>query len=178
MLARVKSNFVIFDNLPYVVVNVRFFIKSSFIIQICPFYYTHTHKKKKKQKKNKNKTKQNKQTKQKKIYCAWAWAYLCILFSFLKSICRVKISKFFKKKKKIINQNYQFHEKIQDVQIFQKKKKKSSLNSSSWTESYDPLPYFTVVQHQVNCPPSAFFEAWSMSQTRGIRQVCQILFNE
>ena len=121
MLARVKSNFVIFDNLPYVVVNVRFFIKSSFIIQICPFYYTHTHKKKKK---NKKKTKQNKQTKQKKIYCAWAWAYLCILFSFLKSICRVKISKFFKKKKKIINQNYQFHEKIQDVQIFQKKKKK------------------------------------------------------
>ena len=168
MLARVKSNFVIFDNLPYVVVNVRFFIKSSFIIQICPFYYTHTHKKK---------TKQNKQTKQKKIYCAWAWAYLCILFSFLKSICRVKISKFFKKKKKSSIKTFNFMKKFKTSKFF-KKKKKSSLNSSSWTESYDPLPYFTVVQHQVNCPPSAFFEAWSMSQTRGIHQVCQSLFNE
>ena len=29
----------------------------------------------------------------------------------------------FKKKKKITNQNFQFHEKIQDFQIFQKKKK-------------------------------------------------------
>ena len=29
-----------------------------------------------------------------------------------------------KKKEKIINQNFQFHEKIQDFQIFQKKKKK------------------------------------------------------
>ena len=28
----------------------------------------------------------------------------------------------FQKKKKIINQNFQFHEKIQDFQIFQKKK--------------------------------------------------------
>ena len=59
-----------------------------------------------------------------------------------------------------------------------KKKKKSSLNSSSGTESYDPLPYFSMVQHQVNCPPSAFFKAWNMSETRGIRQVCRILFNE
>ena len=57
MFARVKSNFVIFDNLPYVVVNVRFFIKSSFIIQICPFYYTHTQKNKKNKNKQTNKTK-------------------------------------------------------------------------------------------------------------------------
>ena len=110
------------------------------------------------------------------------------------------------KKKKTINQNFQFLEKIQDFQIFQtkkklsikifnslkkckiskfekrknslikifnsfkkfkfskfKKKKKSSLNSSSGTESYDPLPHSPVMQHQVNCPPSAFFKAWSMS---------------
>ena len=130
---------------------------------------------------------------------------------------KFKISKFFKKK--IINQKFQFHEKIQDFQNFQKKKKKknhqsnffkflqkfkiskifkkqkfkifnsfekfkfskfkkkkSSLNFSSRTKSYDPLPYFLVVQHQVNCPPSAFFKAWSMSQTRGIRQVCRIQF--
>ena len=38
-----------------------------------------------------------------------------------------------------------------------KKKKKKN----SWTESYDPFPYFPVVQHQVNCPPSAFIEAWN-----------------
>ena len=57
-------------------------------------------------------------------------------------------------------------------------KKKSSLNSSSRKESYDPFSYSPVVQHQVNCPPLAFIEAWNMSQTRGIRQVCQNLFNE
>ena len=83
--------------------------------------------------------------------------------------------------KKIINQNFQFLEKIQDFQIFQKKKKEkkeSSLNSFSETESYDPLPHSPVMQRQVNYPPSAFIEAWSMSQTRGIRQVCQSHFNE
>ena len=64
----------------------------------------------------------------------------------------------FKKKKKITNQNFQFHEKIQDFQI-KKKKKKSSLNSSSGTESYDPLPHSPVMQYQVNYPPPAFFEA-------------------
>ena len=53
-----------------------------------------------------------------------------------------------------------------------------SLNSSSGIESYDPLPHSPVMQHQVNYPPSALIEAWSMSQTRGIRQVCQSLFNE
>ena len=124
------------------------------------------------------------------------------------------------KKKKNINKNFQFLEKIQDFQIFQTKKKllikifnslkkckiskfekrknslikifnsfkkfkfskfkkkKSSLNSSSGTESSDPFPYFPVVQHQVNFQPLAFIEAWNMSQTRGIRQVCQSLFNE
>ena len=91
---------------------------------------------------------------------------------------RLVLPRLLSKKKKIVNQNFQFHEKIQDFQIFQKKKKNSSLNSSLGTESYDPLPYFPVVQHQVNCPPSAFIEAWSMSQTRGIRLVCQSLFNE
>ena len=109
-----------------------------------------------------------------------------------------------KKKKNSSIKIFQIPSKIQDFQIFQKKKnskfsipsknssftnskkkkqkkknqKRSSLNSSSGIESYDPLPYFPVVQHQVNCPPSAFFEAWSMSQTRGICQVCWILFNE
>ena len=58
------------------------------------------------------------------------------------------------------------------------KKKKSSLNSSSGTESYDPLPHSSVMQHQVNYPPSAFIEVWSMSQTKVIRQVCQSIFNE
>ena len=93
------------------------------------------------------------------------------------------------------NSSINFFSKIQDFQIFQKKnskfsipsknssfrnskKKKSSLNSSSGTESYDPLPHSLVMQHQVNCPPTAFIEAWSMSQTRGICQVCWILFNE
>ena len=114
-------------------------------------------------------------------------------------IQRIGFSK--KKKKKIINQNFQFLQKIQGYQIFQKKKKKSSikifnsfkkfkfsklrkkkkktsLNYSSGTESSDPFPYFPVVQHQVNFQPLAFIEAWNMSQTRGIHQVCQSLFNE
>ena len=43
---------------------------------------------------------------------------------------------------------------------------------------YDLLPCSLVVQHQVNCPPSTFIEAWNMSQTRSIHQVCQSLFNE
>ena len=104
----------------------------------------------------------------------------------------------FKKKKKNHQSKFSIpSKKIQGFQIFSKKKKskifnsfekfkfskfkkkkKSSLNSSSGTKSYDPLPYFPVVQHQFNCPPSAFFEAWIMSQTRGICQVCQIFFNE
>ena len=75
-----------------------------------------------------------------------------------------------KKKSKIFNSFEKFK--------FSKKKKRTSLNSSSGTKSYDPLPHSPVMQHQVNCPPSAFIEAWSMSQTRGIRQVCQSLFNE
>ena len=49
----------------------------------------------------------------------------------------------FSKKKKIINQNFQF------LQTF-----------------------------KISKPPSAFFEAWNMSQSKGIRQVCRILFNE
>ena len=95
---------------------------------------------------------------------------------------------FSKKKKKIINQNFQFLQKIQVFQSKKKKKKnkktqkkkkqKSSLNSSSGTESYDPLPHSPVVQHQVNCPPLAFIKACNMSQTTGIRQLCQSLFNE
>ena len=101
-------------------------------------------------------------------------------FQFLEKIQDFQI--FQKKKKKIINQIFfQFLEKFQDFQIFQKKKKEkkeSSLNSFSETESYDPLPHSPVMQRQVNYPPSAFIEAWSMSQTRGIRQVCQSLFNE
>ena len=80
-------------------------------------------------------------------------------------------------KKKILN--FQFLRKIQVFQIKKKKKKKKSLlNSTSGTKSYDPLPRSPVMQHQVNYPPSAFIEAWSMSQTRGIHQVCRILFNE
>ena len=64
-----------------------------------------------------------------------------------------------------------FLQKIKISNFFQKKKKKtkSSLNSSSGTESYDPLPYSPMVQHQANCPPLAFIEAWNMSQTKGIR---------
>ena len=83
----------------------------------------------------------------------------------------------FSKKKKIINQNFRFLQKNSRSPKFSKKKK-SSLNSSLGTESYDPLPHSPMMQHQVNCPPSAFFEEWSMSQTRGICQVCRILFNE
>ena len=58
-----------------------------------------------------------------------------------------------------------FLQKIKISNFFQKKKKKtkSSLNSSSGTESYDPLPYSPMVQHQANCPPLAFIEAWNMS---------------
>ena len=41
----------------------------------------------------------------------------------------------------------------------QKSKKKSSLKSSSGIESYDPLPYSPVMQHQINYPPLAFIEA-------------------
>ena len=109
-----------------------------------------------------------------------------------KFLQKIKISKFFKKKNQskfsIPWKNSRFpnfsKKKFKIFNSFEKskfskfKKKKSSLNSSSGTESYDPLPHSPVVQHQVNCPPLAFFEAWNMSQTRGIRQVCRILFNE
>ena len=110
----------------------------------------------------------------------------------------VLLRPFIKKKKKSSIKFFQISSKIQDFQIFQKKnfknfnsfekfkfskfkkkkKKKSSLNSSLGIESYDPLPRSPVMQHQVNYPPSAFIEARSMSQTKGIRQVCQSLFNE
>ena len=70
---------------------------------------------------------------------------------FFKFLQKFKISKIFKKKFKIFNSFEKFK--------FSKFKKKSSLNFSSGTESYDPLSYFSVVQHQVNCSPSAFFEA-------------------
>ena len=113
------------------------------------------------------------------------------------SACTSQVA--FKKKKKIINQNFQFLQKKFRISKFfpkkkknpkfsiplknssfpnSKKKKKSLLNSSTGTKSYDLLPHSPVMQHQVNYPPSAFIEAWSMSQTRGIRQVCQSLFNE
>ena len=88
---------------------------------------------------------------------------------------KFKTSKFFKKKKEKKFQNFQF---LRKIQVFQIQKKKSSLNSSSGTESYDHLPHSPVMQHQVNYPPSAFIEAWSMSQTRDIHQVCRIHFNE
>ena len=101
-------------------------------------------------------------------------------------------------KKKIINQNFQFFQKNSGFPNFfkkkknpkfsiplknssfpnSKKKKKSLLNSSTGIENYDPFPHSPVMQHQVNYPPSAFIEAWSMSQTRGIRQVCQSHFIE
>ena len=159
-----------------VVVNVRFFIKSIFIIQICPFYHTHTHTYTHTHTHTKNKQ-TNKQNKTKFIVpepepiCAY-------FFLFWKAYVGSRFPNFSKKKKKSSIKIINSMKKFKTSKFFKKKKKKSSLNSSSWTESYDPLPYFTVVQHQVNCPPSAFFEAWSMSQTRGIRQVCQILFNE
>ena len=89
---------------------------------------------------------------------------------------------FKKKKKKSSIKIFNSFKKIQDFQIFskkkikifnsfekfkfsklKKKKKKSSLNSFSRTESYDPLPHSPMMQHQVNYPPSAFIEVWSMS---------------
>ena len=98
------------------------------------------------------------------------------------SLKKFKISKIFKKNLliKIFNsfKKFRISKIFQKNKKIQKSKKKSSLNSSSGTESYDPFPHSPVMQHQVNCPPSAFIEAWSMSQTRGIRQVCQSLFNE
>ena len=92
------------------------------------------------------------------------------------SMKKFKIPNFSKKKKRKKIQNFQFLRKIQVFKI--QKKKKSSLNSSSGSESYDPLPHSPMMQHQINCPPSVFIEVWSMFQTRGIRQVCQIIFNE
>ena len=86
---------------------------------------------------------------------------------------KFKTSTFFKKKKKI-----KIFNSFKIFKFFKFKKKKYSLNSSSGTESYDLLPYSPMVQHQVNCAPTAFIEAWSMSQTRGICQVCQSLFNK
>ena len=74
----------------------------------------------------------------------------------------------FKKKKKIINQNFQFLQKNSGFpnffqkkkkskifnsfekfkfSKFKKKKKKISLNSSTGTESYDLLPHSPVMQH-------------------------------
>ena len=87
-----------------------------------------------------------------------------------------KISKFSIPSKNSSSPNSKKKKKKKHTHIHTQKK--SSLNSSSGTESYNHLPYFSMVQYQVNCPPSVFFEAWSMSQSRGIRQVCRILFNE
>ena len=64
-------------------------------------------------------------------------------FKIFNSLKKFKISKFKKKKKKIHQSKFSIPS--------EKKKKKSSLNSSSGTESYDPLPHFPVMQHQVNC---------------------------
>ena len=89
---------------------------------------------------------------------------------FSNSFKNSRFPNFSKKKFKIFNSFEKF--------TFSKFKKKSSLNSSSGTESYDPLPHSPVMQHHVNCPHLVFIETWSMSQTRGIRQVCQIIFNE
>ena len=100
------------------------------------------------------------------------------------SLKKFKISKNSKKKKihqskfSIPSKNLGFPKFFKKTKKFKSPKKKSSLNSSSGTESYDSFPHSPVMQHQVNCPPSAFIEAWSMSQTRGIRQVCRSLFNE
>ena len=77
-----------------------------------------------------------------------------------KFLKKIKISKFFQKKKK--NSKFSIPSKNSSFSN-SKKKKKSSLNSSSGTESYDPLPYSPMVQHQANCPPLAFIEAWNMS---------------
>ena len=92
------------------------------------------------------------------------------------SLKKFEISKFFKKNIYISIKIFNSFKKFKFSKF--KKKKKSSLNSSLGIESYDPLPYFPVVQHQVNFPPLAFIEAWNMSQTRGIHQVCLSLFNQ
>ena len=68
-----------------VVVNVRFFIKSIFIIQICPFYHTHTHTQKQTNKQT------NKQNKTKFIVPEPEPICANFFFFFLKSICRVTI---------------------------------------------------------------------------------------
>ena len=76
-----------------------------------------------------------------------------------KFLQKIKISNFFQKKKK----NSKFSIPSKYSSFSNSKKKKSSLNSSLGTESYDPLPYSPMVQHQANCPPLAFIEAWNMS---------------
>ena len=60
-----------------------------------------------------------------------------------------------KKKKKnhqskfsIPSKNSRFPKFFKKTKKIQKSKKKSSLNSSSGTKSYDPFPYFSVVQHR------------------------------
>ena len=78
-----------------------------------------------------------------------------------KFLQKIKISNFFQKKKKF--KIFNSFEKFKFFEFKKKKKTKSSLNSSSGTESYDPLPYSPMVQHQANCPPLAFIEAWNMS---------------
>ena len=123
-------------------------------------------KKKKKKEKRKKKKEKRKKKKKKEIFKKDLRT---------RGIGLVFLRLLSKKKKKIINQNFQFFEKIQDFQnlkkkifnfqflrkikVFQiKKKKKSLLNSTSGTKSYDPLPRSPVMQHQVNYPPSAFIE--------------------
>ena len=71
---------------------------------------------------------------------------------------KFKTYKFFKKKKRKKISKFSIPSKNSSFPNSKKKKKKSSLNSSTGTESYDLLPYSPVMQHQVNCPPSAFIE--------------------
>ena len=54
---------------------------------------------------------------------------------------KFKISKFFKKKK--INQNFQFHERIQDSQIFPKKKK---INNQIFFQFLERIQDFQIFQ--------------------------------
>ena len=65
----------------------------------------------------------------------------------------------------IMNKSSNLKKNKKKFQIFQKKK---IIN-----QNFQFLQTFKISK-----PPSAFFEAWSMSQSRGIRQVRRILFNE
>ena len=99
-----------------------------------------------------------------------------------KIILQEKISNFQEKisNKKIFIKNFQnFNRKISKIKIFQIFR--TYLQMKNLHNKWRTMISFHIpqwFQHQVSYPYSTFIKACKMFQTRGIGQVCPIIFNE